>query len=105
MEPLDYYHIRRAAVLDALGGCCAVCGRMDHLQVHHNDPEDQGKSHGVGGWAQLYRLEQEISIGGHDLVVLCRDHHEQVHSAGGVYHGVRQKQFQLKATQLDNGDD
>ena len=60
-----------------------MCGASGELEFHHNAIEDQGKSHSISGWQQLYRLEREISEG-RDIKLLCRDCHKEAHKNGGI---------------------
>lgn len=80
---INYYHRRRNDLIATLGGRCALeCAGIGEcrgpIQIHHNDPADQGESHAIGGWTQLIRCENDY-LSGRDIRLLCRAHHAMVH--------------------------
>ena len=81
MTTAEYYHIRRNALLVALGNECKLCGSEYAIEFHHESLDDRGRSHGIGGWQHLYRLEREIADG-HEIVLLCSDCHKKMHNGG-----------------------
>lgn len=81
MTTVEYYHTRRNALLVALGNECKLCGSEYALEFHHESLDDRGRSHGIGGWQQIYRLEKEIAEG-REIVLLCSDCHKKVHNGG-----------------------
>lgn len=50
-DGMTRYRLRRAGLIIRLGGECAGCGAVRHLQFHH--VEGNGDSHGIGGSIQL----------------------------------------------------
>lgn len=38
---LGYYHQRRAAIIEQLGGRCAVCGSTENLEIDHIHSDDK----------------------------------------------------------------
>lgn len=61
-QKTKHWVVTRKMALDRAGHRCQVCGRKNHLQVHHNSYE---------------RLGCEAP---EDLVVLCSLHHEMIHT-------------------------
>lgn len=54
-----------------------TCGTTRNLEFHHPNEEDWGKSHGIGGWKQLYRIEYEIATGV-EIELQCKKCHEEI---------------------------
>ena len=79
MTTAEYYHTRRNALLVCLGNECKMCGSEYALEFHHESLDDRGRSHNIGGWQQLYRLEREIAEG-HDIQLLCSECHHKIHA-------------------------
>jgi len=74
---MKYYCMRRAALIESLGGICQNCGDNWKLEFHH--PLGNGQAH-IGGWQQIYKLEFEI---GNDMPVklLCQKCHKLAHGS------------------------
>lgn len=60
---------RRAAVIHALGGKCAICGSTSGLEVDHID-RSRKVSHRVASWS-VPRTAKELA----KCQLLCREHH------------------------------
>ena len=77
-QPTVYYYLEaRKKLLDSLGGCCLYCQSPIQLEFHH--VKGNGDSHGIGGWQQLYKIQSELRAG-EDIVLLCRQCHQDLHS-------------------------
>ena len=75
----------RNEVLEADGHCCRFCGRSSgYLHVHHIVYRSQGGPHEVG-----------------NLISLCPEHHDRVHSNKKLYQPLAQQVVDLR---LSKGD-
>jgi len=82
VSTINYYYKKRAKLIDRLGGHCYRCGCVDDLEFHHVN--NSHKSHGIGGWQMLYRVEKELNSGV-PVILLCHRCHQEVHN--GEYKG------------------
>lgn len=79
-----YYYKRRQAVIDYLGGCCAVCGGVEDLQVDH--VERAHKRIEIGSRLTLSSLLDELA----KCQLLCAPHHREktAEEQRGFTHGT-----------------
>lgn len=74
----------RDEVLEADGHRCRFCGKTDNLQVHHVIYRSGGGKHERG-----------------NLITLCNEHHDTVHSDKGKYQKLCQQVIMLRDTRGD----
>lgn len=82
----DYYHRRRQAMIEFLGGECVECGSTENLEFDHIDPSQK-----------LFDISQNLTLSNPDVLtelgkcqLLCQPHHQAKTAAGnsGFTHGT-----------------
>ena len=72
-----YHRKLRRVVEDMLGGCCAKCGKLRGLHIHHifGDGEEHRKR--AGGTRGAYREIRDGIYPLNRVTLLCRTHHDE----------------------------
>lgn len=83
----DYYKKRRAAIVEYLGGHCAVCGSTEKLEVDHKDKAK--KAFNISDNLTVNNIQVKTELDKCQL--LCEKHHKEKTSKenSGFTHGTR----------------
>ena len=82
----EYYYVRRARIIEYLGGVCAECGTTENLEIDHVSREDKAFSISKNLTLSNPAVQEELS----KCQLLCEEHHlaKTVKENEGFTHGT-----------------